>query len=1213
MPLKFWERFVLTAIVAVAGIKASGAGTITEYSREAPAGYQYRNDFFGNLPMDLYGPRIDWATPYSLGNLKILAILPSDSAREAAELKSRIPADISLITVSKYDCWHKEGGEPAYDPIPSEEMLDDLANHLLSGGYRYDAIIIGKVKWTAIPEMIRNKILGRVRSGAALLFISPWDVDEKLQKQMQFSVTGNPLADTVKQSIPLSLLPLDVDYEQSSPKSYIPRRIGPMEIRSGNLGGGTVVWLDYQDRWMKNKQDVMLARPWNSYANSVALTPFVPDDPLFYDYYYSILGKLLYKATGKTSNIRISAQTSVPTVGRKELPGKPIQFAVASSGAVVPDLSLACELRDRNGNLLKRFEEPLKLGKDETPVSPEIPALPRGTYIVDAWVLKRGAVLDWASAGLLVTDEQYVENIETSKKYYAKDEKIGGIIKWKQPLDSGLSAIVELWDTYGRLLNTVKVDSDGEFAFDAIKHPLSRTFRIATKVMEKDIIVDQQEKWVGLPSNRMDDYQFLMWGDAFNTRANKVRMHEWKQSGVTGYYDQVAWLLPETMAETADNLARNNLLANPYCIGPWGFLITDKPTHPSHGEMENILEHWGRTYEPFTEAYRRYGTMAYSVCEECFVARDDKAWDNPEVLRDYRLYLKERYGDIAKINEIWNAKFGGFDEINQISFADAKTSRQPTRWLDQELHKVDRFNKVTEKIYDTIQQRDPGAGISIDCQGGMDYDWPRMAKIVNTFTQSPLESFNNGTSRRMGTWIGYYVYARAEWDMRVVPWQYLFMGGTHVAWWPGAFSLTADLCEPLLCFKQAAEECRELESGAGKLLLESKKRIDPIVVLWSNSSYYAGIINPMETSWEQCRVRFEDMLRHVGLDFRMIDENASQKELAFGETQKVLILPGCQSLAGATIEKIKDFAKTGGLVIADYPPALMDEYLRPYDETANTGDIKFETCVKCKGEKRVEVGNVWQACPTCGGTGQTMKGGAALTKSALEDLFDLNIKGVKQYGKGCGFYLKGSPDKREQWCAIRQALITQAGIQPGTEVLDSVGNIRTDVRSYFFDNGRAVFLGLIPDKTISDPPGDMLYIKSAKKHHAYDVRRKQYLGETDRIETGIAAVEPRLFAFLPERIDGLSLNLNGKEFEPGETVELKCTMLPNSLKDSRFAVRIEVTKDGKPLEYFTKNIAVQGKAIYPIPLALNQEKGEYHVRATEVISGFTQEISFKVE
>ncbi|MBI3923069.1 MAG: hypothetical protein HY318_16735, partial [Armatimonadetes bacterium] len=233
-------------------------------------------------------------------------------------------------------------------------------------------------------------------------------------------------------------------------------------------------------------------------------------------------------------------------------------------------------------------------------------------------------------------------------------------------------------------------------------------------------------------------------------------------------------------------------------------------------------------------------------------------------------------------------------------------------------------------------------------------------------------------------------------------------------------------------------------------------------------------------------------------------------------------------------------------------------------------------------------------------------------KSLLEEVFDLSRKGVKKSGKGYGLYLNGSPDKKEEWGGIRKSLIEYAGLRGDVEVQDIAGNLRTDLRSYLFDNGRAIFLGLLPDRTTSDPPGQDIVVKLARRSHAYDVRRRQYLGETDTVRTGLQPTEAKLLAFLPERIERIKVSLSKGSFKPGEVAMLKGALLPASLKDSRLAVRIEVSKGKDVLEAHTKNLCFQGAFEYPIPLALNQENGEYRVKVVEVITGFTQEMSFDV-
>ncbi len=1194
---------------------AGAAGTVTDYSRELPADYRHSNERFNNYPGSLFGPRIAWAEPSVLGKLKLLIILPWGAAHEAMELRSRIPADISLITMAATDKWvNPEAGEPAYQPVPPEgTALTDTAQRLLSPGYRYDAILIGKVRWSAIPPEIQSKVLAKVKGGTTLVWISPWDVGADLRRQMALSEPDNELMRAIRAAVPLDFLPLDADYEKTSPQHFFPRRIGPPDFRTGKLGGGNVVWLDYQDRAIKpahaqDKRTVHAVDPWRNYAESVALTPYVPDDDLYYDYYYSILGKALYRATGKTTGAQVTAARPLVTVTRQQLPGAPVAFAINLSNPELRDGALRYEVRDREGRVVHAgvAADALAPGTGPGSFSPPLPRLSQGGYVVDVWALQRGAVLDWASAALVVTDTKYLAAIQPAKEAFSHTDRVRGSVKLATPLTANLSASVALWDTYDRLVAvTPLANQGGEFSFPPIVAPLSRAYRIVAEVREGDFVVDRAQTWVGLPATTVDDYQFFMWAHAIKTRANRTIMHQCCQHGVTGYYDLITWMQRELIFESADGLAQHNLLANPYTCH-LGLSITPERKLP---DTIRGLTDW---LQRSLEAYRRYGAMAYSTCEECFIERKEGAWDNPAALDDYHTYLRERYGEVTKLNAVWGTTFTDFAQIQLISFVEAKASRQPTRWLEQELHKVERFNGVYEALYAKIQESDPGARMSFDCIGGMDYDWPRMSRIVTSYTQAPLEAFRKGQGNLVGTWIGYYLNTNDEWTMRTVPWRYLFQGGTHVHWWPVAYAFTADLSEPMLCMQQAAEECRELASGVGKLLLAGRKRVDPILILWSNTSYYAGILNPGEISWEAARQRFENLLRCTGLDYQTVDAAFIERELAYGDQQRVLILPACQSVSREGVARIRAFAQAGGMVIADFPPAVVDEYLRPYGTPEAADKVQFETCTRCKGAKRVEVGHVWQACPACGGTGQTMTGGAAPTHSLLGDVFDFSRQGARQVGKGYGLYLKGSPTRREEWGALRQVLIEKGGVRGDVAVLDPLGNLRTDVRSYVVDNGRAVFLGLIPDRALNTPPAESLTVLLNAPRHVYDVRRRQYLGETATVRTGILPAEAKLLALLPERLQGLNVSLSQATAKPGDLLELTGSVLPASLKDSRLVVRLEVSREGRMQEAYTKNLACNGSFTHPLPLALNQAPGTYRVRVTEIISGYTQEVAFTV-
>lgn len=329
----------------------------------------------------------------------------------------------------------------------------------------------------------------------------------------------------------------------------------------------------------------------------------------------------------------------------------------------------------------------------------------------------------------------------------------------------------------------------------------------------------------------------------------------------------------------------------------------------------------------------------------------------------------------------------------------------------------------------------------------------------------------------------------------------------------------------------------------------------------------------------------------------------------------MLILPASQAISRKGVESIKTFVRNGGLAIADYPPAVMDEYLRPYGKpaVAEGQKVEFQTCPKCNGAKRIQVEGFWQTCPVCGGTGSTVKGGARPTKSILEDVFDFSKKGTKPCGKGYGLFLAGLPDKREEWAGLRKSLIETQGIRGDVEILDVLGNMRTDLTWHISDNGRAKFVGVLPPLAIATPPGKEFSVRLKEKPHGYNVRQHKYLGLAETFPSGISPTAPKLFVFLPERIEGIRLSVPKSAYRAGETVALGVSILPASLADCRLVVHVEVRRGDRILAEHTRNVSVPGAVQHPIPLALNQEPGEYRVRVMEIISGHVQEAAFRVK
>ncbi len=1186
-----------------------GAGTVSVYCRRTPAGYRHSNRVRNNVPLSFVSPHINWAGPFAMGPLQCLAIMPLDGARDAMELKERMDVQLSAILTHRRA---QDLGKENYIYGKVYKRIVDEARIKLSGAYTYDVILVGRLHWPVLAGEVQRLILNKVKAGAGLVVVGPWDLDKNLVKQVRWQ-KDNALMNRIRTQIPIKSIGLEQELALPG-REFAPRSIGPLTIRTGRLGEGRVVLLDYNDVRLKHKGTVRRGGGWISQgARYIGLTPLLEDDPLFYDYYYAILAKVLLNAGGRMTGVRIRPESTLRKIYRQEWTPEPVSFRLSGFDGDPRRVTLFYELRDRRNRVVATGRESAMLCQQETGFAPRIPLVTRGLYMLDLWVMDNNRVLDWASAALRVEDTVYLQALELDQDTVTAGEAVGGTVTYATTPGKMLAVHVELWDTHERLLQRLQLKpGDTRFIFKPIKHPLSRTFRVACMVRDmKGVNVDRMETWVAMPDSRVDDFQFLMWANASNTRRNKVIMQLNKSMGVTGYYELAATWSPEYVyRRSADNLARNNLLALPYCYGLWDFSISK--TRPYAPLIRSLRE---KIYPPKIRAFRRYGVMAYSICEENFISRKQGAWRNPEAIRDFQAYLAGKYGAIDALNRIWRTRFKEFGKIGYISFVAARQEGQFTHWLEQSLHRIDRFNQVHEVVARTIRQLDPGARVSFDCVHGMDFDWPRMNKILRAYTQCPLEAFSKTRRDLVGTWIGHYHYAKDEYAMRTIPWQVLFRGGSHVIWWPVKGAFTPDFSEPYLCMQQASQELREIRGGVGRLLMACCKRIDPILILWSNLSYHAGIINPRAVSWEHAREEFTSMLRHVGLDFQAVDSVYVQTRLKFGPKHRVLILPQTQVIADRTAQAIRTFVRAGGLVIADSVPGIMDEYLRPYggmSKPADNAGTAAQTCPRCRGKGRVQVGNVLQPCPKCGGTGKLVQGGRVREKSILAALFDFSRKGTVRTGKGVGLYLPGGPGSRTGWAGLRRFLAVTGGIRTGPKILNRLGVMRTDLSTYVFDNGNAEFLGILPGHTVKDPPGHEAVICLQEPRHVYNVRQRHYLGFTNRVDIGIVPNRAKLFAFLPHQIQGLNLSLDRNIAARGEAVVIRGGILPAALGKISLVVRARVTGPGGEVAALTRNLAFRGEFSYTVPIALNQEPGPYTVRFEEKISGYVAEVSFVV-
>jgi hypothetical protein len=138
-------------------------------------------------------------------------------------------------------------------------------------------------------------------------------------------------------------------------------------------------------------------------------------------------------------------------------------------------------------------------------------------------------------------------------------------------------------------------------------------------------------------------------------------------------------------------------------------------------------------------------------------------------------------------------------------------------------------------------------------------------------------------------------------------------------------------------------------------------------------------------------------------------------------------------------------------------------------------------------------------------------------------------------------------------------------------------------------------------------------VELPKEGHWYDLRAHKYLGLRREIKTTLMEADPKLYAMLPYKVQGISLSLKGGR-SPGEPVEYEATVRAGSARPVRHVIKVDVFAPGGKRHSLYSGSAdtTGGTAKGSFRLALNDPKGTWRLAVTDVFSGETAKKSWLV-
>ena len=635
--------------------------------------------------------------------------------------------------------------------------------------------------------------------------------------------------------------------------------------------------------------------------------------------------------------------------------------------------------------------------------------------------------------------------------------------------------------------------------------------------------------------------------------------------------------------------------------------------HPSLSDPE-----WLKTIHDRLVACARinapYRPLFYNLGDESGIADLAAYWDfdfSDQSLAQMRTWLKERYGTLAALNQQWGTNFAAWDLVTPMTTNEAmkRSDDNFASWGDFKEWMDISFANAVKMGVDVVQSVNPEAYVALEggqVPGWGGYDYSRLAKVLPAMepydiggNMEILESLNPKLVRLITTG----GRGREEkWRL----WYELLHGNRGLIVWDDKYQFVNQDNTVGPRGKESAAFYTELISGIGALLINSERQSDPIAIHYSQPSLRIEWLleqRPKGEAWvkrssateeggdfQRLRESWCRLIEDLGLQYRFVAyDQVEDGELLRGG-YRVLILPHSTAISQAEADAMLRFVEQGGVLIADGEPGVFDEH------------------------------------------------GRKLPRPLLTDLFSGAHNGPvteRAFGQGKAIYLSAGVlnyyrdrllGKEQGTLHLVSQLFKNASVAPHFAVTESSGEPAVGVEVHTFKNGGVHIVALLsnpqlyiedlgPKGTISNqrfekPRAVLLTLPGGS--YIYDVRtakpwggKKQVTIELDPYEPTILSVSllplPTLVVSAPSRLGrGQSgqLGLSFSGASPAATHVFRVDVLDPA---------------GKIAPQYSGNVlAPNGRTGKLLPLALNDQAGNWTIRAKDLLTGQTQTKSLEV-
>ena len=1216
--------------------------------------------------MEVETPHIKWADPLRGGPIRAWLMPSVVGGRDLVEIAQRLTLEYDTLTVDTegsnawgFGDFYGKRGYGRFD-LEFGYLTEDLTSNT-----RYDVLVIpGTHPWHAFPEEAREALLQRVRDGAGLVLIAPSCDPENLLG-----------IDEISPLVPLAYVAPDTRAEDSGYRWGDPWRVSREHYITRNVPLGVLPFMQMGRRHYRSAGDVLVEAGGDpvlavkSYGKGRVVAfgyenlgfgprvqdPWAVDEAYpYWEYYYSLLSRAIIWAAGREPDLQI-ARLSPPVKGGANA----LRVALAGDQQTV---AVDLVLRDERYQEHLRETVEVRVGANGGGAAFSLPAaLNGGLHFADVIVRGTSGVLDWGTVTFETPRAVSVAQLQIARDVVEVGERVAGTVRLRSGGDRKATVRLTFEDNYGRVLaqeeHRVSVDGEAALTFElSTAHCLTRRGLVVCQVSDGDRIFDQKQTalFVRIPQ-AWEDYEIIM--DRFLPEpapgrwpAIAERLNEMNVS--------VMGAISPAMSEHMNFKIQANVVA--YNFHPRHFggpFSRNQRAYSETGDKKYLIREPCYTdpvaRDQFRESLRtklsqfvRFSPISYYAYEEpsltYFTRALDVCW-SPTCLAGFREWLRQTYGTLEALNQEWNASYLSWDNVLPLTAEEAQKTGNYPPWADFRTWMEVMWADVYREGRDIIRSYDPNAVICLSGnQRGTPfngYDYSRINRYVDQmqqYTGENLEEFSRSLYPHVLP-TGCTGYGVSDPSLSLQLWGRLLNGDTAgcVIFWE------ISCLNPDLTFsKSGADLARhfgELRGdGIARLLSTAERDNCDIAIYYSYPSLHGTWITDGESRqgrgrsragrmFDLDRVLWTELLEGLGYQYDFV----SYQDIGADELRKrgyrLLIMPETVAVSEAEAAAIEDFVRSGGVVMADIWPAVMDEHCK-WREVGRLDQL-FGISQKSVGPADFLQAEAGERVSLAGADRGWCEGHPQVARN--------------RHGQGTAFYLGQSlgsvlvERQRERvadYVDLVAKLLGAAGMAPPVSVVNQRGEPATtcEVASYHADGvdyfgvvryqspaeGAEEVGGGVPDLAEARGlgPETALRITFPGAGHVYDVRARQYLGYVEQVETALDQGDAKIYARLPYLVERVEVDAPASA-SPGEAVSYEVRVaLPGDARPGTHVAIVRVySPDGEECRPYQGRLTLKnGAASGTIPLALSDAPGTWRIVARDVATGVEGVATFTV-